>query len=559
MSGADVPATPDSSMSPTTTTFSNECTTATTTLPSIQAVPNGTNDAKPDIEHVLVYDDPRKWSRARKLSILAIIASASMIATFAVNIYSPALSQVKADLHASDTEIASSLSTFIIVQGVAPLFWSAVSEVKGRKIVYLTAELIFIAGCIIVGTAKSIAVVIAMRCFQAFGSSAVFSVGAGTLADIYDPHERGKMMGIYYAAPLLGPSLGPILGGALTQTWNWRATFYFLAALCALSFFSFFLFKDTFRKERSLAYQNALKRMKAHRAHKKAITSDSQATLSAPKVEKVTPKHTGISEKALEAQDPAIEGITKTPATLNQPQDMADIKLALRDVNPLAPLPNVLRRRSNYITLLASGLLFAFSYSISYTCSRTFSDSYGYDSLKVGLVLLAFGVGSMCGSIFGGRWSDRSLQRLRAKNGGKGNPELRLESTKWAMIALPLPSLAYAWLCEKKVHVAAVCVALFFAGFLSIWIYSSTLAYIVDANTGRSATAVACNSCFRGVLGFIASEVAVPLQDALGDGGLYTLWAGLLVVSGLLIMLVIWKGKEWREADAAREEAQRQA
>ena len=59
-------------------------------------------------------------------------------------------------------------------------------------------------------------------------SSAVFSVGAGTLADIYEPHERGTMMGIYYAAPLLGPSMGPLLGGILTQLFNWRATFWFL-------------------------------------------------------------------------------------------------------------------------------------------------------------------------------------------------------------------------------------------------------------------------------------------------------------------------------------------
>lgn len=39
------------------------------------------------------------------------------------------------------------------------------------------------------------------------------------------------------------------------------------------------------------------------------------------------------------------------------------------------------------------GLFFAFSYSISYTCARTLSDQYGYDALKVGLVLLSFGIG----------------------------------------------------------------------------------------------------------------------------------------------------------------------
>lgn len=44
------------------------------------------------------------------------------------------------------------------------------------------------------------------------------------------------------------------------------------------------------------------------------------------------------------------------------------------------------------------------------------------------------------------------------------------------------------------------------------WMYSSTLAYIVDTNTGRSSTAVATNSAYRGILAFIAVEIAIPLQ-----------------------------------------------
>lgn len=44
------------------------------------------------------------------------------------------------------------------------------------------------------------------------------------------------------------------------------------------------------------------------------------------------------------------------------------------------------------------------------------------------------------------------------------------------------------------------------------WSYSSTLAYLVDANNGRSSTAVATNSAFRGVAAFVATELAVPLQ-----------------------------------------------
>ena len=49
----------------------------------------------------------------------------------------------------------------------------------------------------------------------------------------------------------------------------------------------------------------------------------------------------------------------------------------------------------------------------------------------------------------------------------------------------------------------------------SSWIYSSSLAYVVDANVGRSSTAAAANSAFRGIFAFIATEIAVPLQVCL--------------------------------------------
>jgi len=89
------------------------------------------------------------------------------------------------------------------------------------------------------------------------------------------------------------------------------------------------------------------------------------------------------------------------------------------------------------------------------------------------------------------------------------------------------------------------------------FIYSSTLAYIVDANPGRSTAAVASNSSFRGISGLIASEIAAPLQDAIGDGGLYSMWAGLLFIVICMIWLVIIKGRAWREEAEAVERVQR--
>ncbi|KAI0823183.1 MFS general substrate transporter [Trametes gibbosa] len=537
-------------------------------MPDAGATHNGREDiqsspkplAEPDIEHAVVADDPRAWSHARKLVVVATVSAASMIAGLGGNIYNPSISQIEEQLHASSGAISLSLSLFILIQGGVPLLWSALSEFWGRKRVYLVSTALCMIGCIVAALSKTIGVLIGMRCIQAVGSSAVISLGAATLADIFEPSQRGTMMGLYYSAPLLGPSLGPILGGALTQGFDWRATFWFLAIFVGICFLLFIPFKDTFRRERSLVYQAALKRRLAHDFAKGSeasslsqITAVSRIVPETGKKAEVEPTSdsTGTEGEggiAALARDIDLEKQQKppVPTDIDAAEPLEEVKLSLADVNPVKPIIHVLRRMNNLTILTASGLIFAFSYSISYTCSRTLANKYEYNALKIGLVLLSFGVGSLFGSVLGGRYSDHVFRKLKARNNGSSEAEMRLESTVVPMLFLPPSVIAYGWVCERHVSVAAICVMLFLAGFFSICIYSSTLAYIVDANTGRSSSAVATNSAFRGFSAFVASEVAVPLQDAIGDGGLYSLWTGILILSELLILLVWWKGGAWR-------------
>ncbi|KAJ7353400.1 vacuolar DHA amino acid exporter [Mycena albidolilacea] len=463
-----------------------------------------------------------------------------MIAGLASNIQNPAIAEMETDLPATASQISLSLGLFIAFQGVMPLFWSAVSEVKGRKLVYVISITISTAGSVVVATSKTIMLVIIFRCIQATGSSAVMAI-----ADIFDPVERGRKMGIYYMAPLLGPSLAPIMGGVLTTGFSWRAPFWFLAAVSGLSGILIFLFlKDTFRKERSLTYQNVLKsRLKSHATG--SVATSRTASIAEP------PSLPADLEKQ---QIPALR-LSDTHTVAAADVALREMKLTLRDVNPFRPLWLVVRRMNNLAILVASGLMFGYNFVVVFTTSRTLSSAYGYNALEVGLVLLSFGLGNLAGSLIGGRLSDAKLASLKAANGGISYPEMRLKSTAYGLILLPPSVLAFGWVSAKHVHVSALCVFLFLSGFFVIWAYTSTLAYIVDANNGRSATAVATNSAFRGIAAFIATEVAVPLQDSVGDGWHYTIWTGLLVIVGLLVWLVAQKGGAWREAAEDWEQA----
>jgi len=260
------------------------------------------------------------------------------------------------------------------------------------------------------------------------------------------------------------------------------------------------------------------------------------------------------AEKDVEAQQHVQTDISSPKGT----PAIHDIKLSLKDVNPVVPVIMVLRRYNNLAILLSSGIFFAFGYSVTYTCSRILDEDYGYNPLQIGLVLLSYGCGSMLGSDLGGRYSDRTLKHLIATNGGFRTPELRLQTTwltRGFMLLLPPSVAAYGWVAQLHLHIAAICVFLFLSGFFCIFLYASTLTYIVDANLGRSSTAFATNGAFRGLFAFTAAEVVIPIQGAVGEGVLYSIWAGLIVLAELMMVLVWWRGEKWR-LDAEQRESE---
>lgn len=117
----------------------------------------------------------------------------------------------------------------MIFQGLAPGLFAAVSDSVGRRPTYIVCFIIFVASNIGLALTKTYWLLMLLRAIQATGNSATVALGAGVIADIATPNERGGYLGIFGTGPLAGPSLGPIIGGALAQTLGWRSIFWFLS------------------------------------------------------------------------------------------------------------------------------------------------------------------------------------------------------------------------------------------------------------------------------------------------------------------------------------------
>jgi MFS family permease len=173
------------------------------------------------------------------------------------------------------------------------------------------------------------------------------AISAATLADIYDTHERGTMMGMFFAAPLLGPALGPILGGSLSQAFDWRASFYFLLICEVLIFLSFLiLFKDTYRRERSLTYCSALQRLLNS---KEAIQSPNGSIIAGHESDKGQTDPNDI-EKQLQTP-----GVPDNASVVTSTPGLDDVRLSIRDINPFPPYFQILSRKNNVFILIANG------------------------------------------------------------------------------------------------------------------------------------------------------------------------------------------------------------
>ena len=142
----------------------------------------------------------------------------------ASSIIAPGLQVIGKDLHI-ESESEKSLCLSILVLGFAfgPLVLAPLSEMYGRSIILQSSNVFFIIFNTLCGFSRSKAQLIAFRLLTGIGGSAALALGPAMLSDLFAPEERGLAAGIYSFLPIMGPALGPLLGGFITEysTWRW--------------------------------------------------------------------------------------------------------------------------------------------------------------------------------------------------------------------------------------------------------------------------------------------------------------------------------------------------
>jgi EmrB/QacA subfamily drug resistance transporter len=101
-----------------------------------------------------------------------------------------------------------------------------IADIYGRKRIYSYGTAVFTLAALLIGLSTSGTMLIAVRIVQGFGSAMIFGTGVAILTSVFPPGDRGRVLGINVAAVYVGLSIGPSIGGVLTEQLGWRSIFF---------------------------------------------------------------------------------------------------------------------------------------------------------------------------------------------------------------------------------------------------------------------------------------------------------------------------------------------
>ncbi|KAI0347750.1 MFS general substrate transporter [Trametopsis cervina] len=462
-----------------------------------------------------IYNIREKWG------IVIMASIAGLFSPLTANIYFPAIPTLSDEFHKSVELINLTVTMYMVLQGISPMFWGTLADRWGRRPMFLGCLLVLALACVGLALVPTNAywLLMLLRCIQAAGSASTIALGAGVIGDIATREERGGFFGLYALGPMVGPCIGPVIGGGLADGLGWRSIFWFLCIGSAVCFVVMLLFlPETLR---TLVGDGSIKPKAIYR----------------PLIPIIGRKYT---------EDSHVQKLAKKPFT-----------------NPLLIFfyPDV------SLLLIFNATLYAVMYGVTTSISTLFSTTYPFlNETDIGLCFLSLGGGMMFGTVIGGKSLDRDYRSIkrRLEQKARDDPEskirpedvmkdenfpveyARLRMTVFYSAIYVATCVAYGWCLDRKVNLAGPLVLLVVIGYTIVIIMNSVQTLLVDLLPSQSSSVTACNNIVRCSFGAACVSVIDLMIKALGVGWTYVLLAGLCVLVGPLLYVIMRMGPKWR-------------
>ncbi|PHH67427.1 hypothetical protein CDD81_38 [Ophiocordyceps australis] len=496
------------------------------TLPPSEIAEKDASNLDHDSPRVVLDTTPPPYSAYSKWHKRAIVLGAAVTSIFSpltAQIYLPALPAIAQDLNVTTSQINLTITTYMIFQGITPMFVGSLADSGGRRPAYLICFIIYIGANVGLAMSKTYGSLLGVRCLQSAGSSSTVALCTAVVADIVTSAERGQYIGFTVVPVVVAPALGPVIGGLLSQFLGWRSIFWFLAISAGVTFvLILFFWPETCRH---IVGDGSISPPPIYRSVWQILRHGCREDSSHDR-----------GSKAMAGQDKGFK--FKPPNMLESVYMLFDVETAL--------------------LLWASSLVFAGFYCISSAMPKLYSERYGYNEIEIGLMYLPLAAGSVGAAMVVGPLINWNYRRHCAKAGipfdRTRQPDLSGFPIERARLEIGLPLLilggssliGWGWALNATAHVAVPCVISVLLGIGMIGYNNTTNVLLVDIYPGKAGTATAANNLTRCLVGAGASAAIVPMMEAMGVGWAFTLVGGLYFVCIAPLMAIMVFGMKWR-------------
>jgi EmrB/QacA subfamily drug resistance transporter len=170
--------------------------------------------------------DAPAMTRRETLEALSGILLGVFVSLLATTITSTALPSIVADLGGSQHSYTWVVTAMLLTMTVSTPLWGKLADLTNRKVLIQVALVITVVSAAAAGFSQDMTGLIAFRALQGIGAGGLMALATVLMSDIISPRERGKYMGLMGGVMAVAQIGGPLLGGVLTDSIGWRATFF---------------------------------------------------------------------------------------------------------------------------------------------------------------------------------------------------------------------------------------------------------------------------------------------------------------------------------------------
>src|ERR1700722_1992819 len=169
--------------------------------------------------------------------VAVIVSMATFMEVLDTSIANVSLRHIAGSMAASQEESTWVLTSYLVSNAVILPISGWLSRVIGRKRFYMICVGVFGASSLLCGLAPSLGLLIFFRILQGLGGGGLAPSEQSILADSFAPAQRGQAFALYGIAVVVAPTLGPTLGGFITDSYSWRWIFLINVPVCLASLF----------------------------------------------------------------------------------------------------------------------------------------------------------------------------------------------------------------------------------------------------------------------------------------------------------------------------------